>query len=73
VCGLCSPTHWEQSVIYVSRPVAVRQADIINGIITILPSPSYQRLITHWSCWLITVLQMLVNVSVVYRSFVALR
>ena len=39
------PTHWEQSVIYISRPVAVRQGDTVAGSITIVPSPSYQRLI----------------------------
>ena len=39
------PTHWEQSVMYVSRPFAIRQADVIAGSITIVPSPSYQRLI----------------------------
>jgi len=41
---VCRPTHWEQSVIYVSQPVAVRQGDAIAGSITIEPSPSYRRL-----------------------------
>jgi len=43
---VCRPTHWEQSVIYVSQPVAVRQGDAIAGSITIEPSPSYRRLIS---------------------------
>jgi len=42
---MCRPTHWEQSVVYVNRPVAVRQGDVIAGSITIVPSPSYQRLV----------------------------
>jgi len=45
MCHVCRPTHWEQSVIYISQPLAVRQGDAISGSITIVPSPSYQRLI----------------------------
>ena len=40
-------THWEQSVIYVTHPVAVKQADSISGTVTILPSPLCQRLIAE--------------------------